>query len=80
MNDGLVEGIASTSRAEAMPVIQAGATLMRSAYVQFDERVANGASSGPGKGDPGNFESSKASDPTRNLAEYSVIFVPRISF
>ncbi|MNR67326.1 hypothetical protein D3C85_1912620 [compost metagenome] len=65
--------------AEAMPAVQAEATLVRSAYVQFDERKAAAGSAGPGERGLRNFESSQASEPTRNLVEYQVISVPRVS-
>jgi hypothetical protein len=79
ISDGFAEGTASTGMAEAMPAVQAEATLVRSAYVQFDERKAAAGSAGPGERGLRNFESSQASEPTRNLVEYQVISVPRVS-
>ncbi|MCY1221441.1 hypothetical protein D9M72_334990 [compost metagenome] len=77
INDGLAGGTASNGRVEAMPAVQTEATLIRSAYVQFDERKAAGGSFGPVASGLGN---SQASEPTRNIVEYQVISVPRVSF
>ncbi|MFC4859714.1 hypothetical protein SA496_22250 [Pseudomonas sp. JS3066] len=52
-------------------------TLMQSAYVQFDEREAEGGISESGAGGPGN---NQAREPTRSNGEYQVISIPRISF
>jgi hypothetical protein len=80
ITDGLAGGTASNGRVEEVSAVQAEATLVRSAYVQFDERKAAVGSAGPGERGLRNFENSQASEPTRNLVEYQLISVPRVSF